>query len=286
MAKASKPSLRRDHGAPQASTNEEDQGLLSGNASDEDDLVGKSGDIITPKVPRTPNRVRFDLPPQEDHSHFDDLPPPYDESNVPHVSGQDIPLSGQRLLSAPDGESIHPWDGDDVDLHGDALRHLNRPRSSLRSAMSNMTNSIIGAGIIGQPYAMKQAGLLTGITLLIILTIVVDWTVRLIVINSKLAGRDSFQGTVEHCFGRLGLIAISLAQWAFAFGGMVAYGVIIGDSIPHVLEAVWPSLGEVPVLGILVSRRGVIAVLIMGISLPLTLYRDISKVCVFYMSSA
>ena len=51
--------------------------------------------------------------------------------------------------------------------------------------MSNMTNSIIGAGIIGQPYAMKQAGLLTGITLLIILTVVVDWTVRLIVIKQQ-----------------------------------------------------------------------------------------------------
>ena len=108
MAKASKPSLRRDHGAPQASTNanEEGQGLLSGNASDEDDFVVRNGDINTLTITRTPNRVRFDLPPQEHNSHFDDLPPPYDESNVHHVSGQDIPLSGQRLLS--EGESTHP----------------------------------------------------------------------------------------------------------------------------------------------------------------------------------
>jgi sodium-coupled neutral amino acid transporter 11 len=71
-----------------------------------------------------------------------------------------------------------------------------------------------GAGIIGQPYALRQAGLFTGIALLVGLTILVDWTIQLIVINSKLSGADSFQGTVEHCFGKPGLVAISLAQWA------------------------------------------------------------------------
>jgi hypothetical protein len=70
-----------------------------------------------------------------------------------------------------------------------------------------------GAGIIGQPYAFRNAGLLTGTLLLIGLTITVDWTIQLIVINSKLSGTDSFQATVEHCFGKSGLVAISLAQW-------------------------------------------------------------------------
>ena len=70
-----------------------------------------------------------------------------------------------------------------------------------------------GAGIIGQPYAFKNAGLLTGTVLLIGLTIMVDWTICLIVINSKLSGTDSFQATVQYCFGKSGLVAISLAQW-------------------------------------------------------------------------
>ena len=97
-------------------------------------------------------------------------------------------------------------------------------------------------------------------------------------INSKLSGSNSFQGTVEHCFGRTGLIAISVAQWAFAFGGMVAFGIIVGDSIPHVLAAVFPGLGDIPVLGLLTNRRAVIVIFILGISYPLSLYRDIAKV--------
>ena len=71
-----------------------------------------------------------------------------------------------------------------------------------------------GAGIIGQPYAFRQAGLVTGIFLLVFLTVTVDWTIRLIVTNSKMSGANSFQATMQKCYGKSGLIAISLAQWA------------------------------------------------------------------------
>ena len=142
----------------------------------------------------------------------------------------------------------------------------------------NMANSIIGAGIIGQPYAFRRAGLAMGIILLVSLTITVDWTIRLIVINSKLSGADSFQATMQHCFGTPGLIAISLAQWAFAFGGMVAFCIIVGDSIPHVLEALIPGLRDIPFLWLLTDRRAVILLFVLAVSWPLSMYRDIAKV--------
>ncbi len=153
-----------------------------------------------------------------------------------------------------------------------------RPKSGMSSAFMNMANSIIGAGIIGQPYAFRQAGLTMGILLLVGLTVTVDWTIRLIVINSKLSGADSFQATVHHCFGQSGLVAISVAQWAFAFGGMVAFCVIVGDTIPHVLEALIPGLRGMSLLWLLTDRRFVIVLFVLGISWPLSLYRDIAKV--------
>jgi sodium-coupled neutral amino acid transporter 11 len=140
-----------------------------------------------------------------------------------------------------------------------------------------MANSIIGAGIIGQPYAFRQAGLTMGVILLVGLTITVDWTIRLIVINSKLSGADSFQATMQHCFGTAGLIAISLAQWAFAFGGMVAFCVIIGDTLPEVIVGLFPSLSDMRFLWLLTNRRAVIVMTVMGVSLPLSMYRDIAK---------
>lgn len=264
---------------------EEGQGLLSGHNSDDEDIIvhqGHHASTTSPVSPRsrssskhlrTSNRVRFDLPSLD---VSDEQPPAYDEG-LPHTSNG-IPLAGRRRPDAPRSTTgIISYNNDLEDSDG-LLAHLMRPKSSLRSAMSNMANSIIGAGIIGQPYALRQAGFLTGVMLLVGLTITVDWTIRLIVVNSKLSGRDSFQGTVEYCFGKWGLLAISFAQWAFAFGGMVAFCVIVGDSIPHVLLAVWPGLVNIPVLGLLSNRKVVVFILVMGVSWPLSLYRDISKV--------
>ncbi|TDZ32782.1 Vacuolar amino acid transporter 2 [Colletotrichum spinosum] len=249
----------------------------------------------SPGTPRTPNRVRFDPIPS-----IVEPPPPRtsmatsngsarqsrDSFDVDDELFHHAPAGGdyddhhrRPLLTDIEAPSValanSPWGEEDVNEWAEAER--NRPKSNLRMAFMNMANSIIGAGIIGQPYAFRQAGLLGGLVLLIGLTIVVDWTICLIVINTKLSGSNSFQGTVEHCFGRTGLIAISIAQWAFAFGGMVAFGIIVGDSIPHVFTAIWPDIRQVPVLGLLANRQVVIVIFILGVSYPLSLYRDIAK---------
>ncbi|KAF8862397.1 transmembrane amino acid transporter [Acephala macrosclerotiorum] len=283
MAKGRTTNARNDGDAPNTPGNEEDRGLLSRSSLSDDDedvvIHPGSGQASTssppePRTPRTPNRVRFDLP---EALEIEEAPPPYVDS--PRSGRRDSRQHTLPLLTGIEAPSVtvanSPWG--DEDVHEWAERERARPKSGLRSAFMNMANSIIGAGIIGQPYAFKQAGLLTGIILLLVLTVTVDWTIRLIVVNSKLSGRDSFQGTVEHCFGRTGLIAISVAQWAFAFGGMVAFGIIVGDTIPHVMSAVWPGLEDIPVLWLLTNRRAVIVIFILGVSYPLSLYRDIAK---------
>jgi len=58
---------------------------------------------------------------------------------------------------------------------------------------------------------------------------------------------------------------------------MVAFCIIVGDSIPHVLTAVFPSLPTTPVLWLLADRRAIIVLFVLGISFPLSLYRDIAK---------
>ncbi|KAG6004815.1 hypothetical protein E4U21_000771 [Claviceps maximensis] len=276
---------------------EEIEGLLGSDALDDhDDSVDyeskhEAAPMGDRKTARTSNRVQFDLNPAvmgEPNGSVHDWA--RSEESFEIFDDDDVELRGHHqshrvpLLTNMEAPSVAVANtlGDDDEEHGgdygDRLeQEMRRPKSGLKSAFMNMANSIIGAGIIGQPYAIRQAGLLAGILLLVGLTVVVDWTICLIVINSKLSGTSSFQGTVQYCFGRPGLIAISIAQWIFAFGGMVAFGVIVGDTIPHVLLAIWPNLPGVPLIGLLTDRRVAIAIFIMGVSYPLTLYRDISK---------
>ncbi|KAK5715431.1 hypothetical protein LTR15_010075 [Elasticomyces elasticus] len=233
-------------------------------------------------APRTPLRVRFNMEEgntiqeangtAQSEQWMDEED--YMLSESPASDGRGS--TGQRAPLLTDIEAPSVSVANDLDFNPEDLLESARPKSGMKMAFMNMANSIIGAGIIGQPYAFKQAGLLTGIILLIVLTVTVDWTIRLIVTNSKLSGADSFQATMEHCYGKSGLIAISVAQWAFAFGGMVAFCIIIGDTIPHVLSAVFPAMEHTPVLWLLTDRRAIIVLFVLCLSYPLSLYRDIA----------
>ncbi|BFZ54392.1 hypothetical protein PYCC9005_001427 [Savitreella phatthalungensis] len=161
----------------------------------------------------------------------------------------------------------------------EALSGIRSPRSGggILNSFFNMANSIIGAGIIGLPYAFSCTGYITGVVLLLSLTVVVDWTIRLIVVNAKLTGSQSYQDTVESCFGFNGLVAVSLAQTMFAFGGMVGFCVIIGDTVPDVVSSTFPKLQHRPVLWLFTNRQVMIILCTVCISYPLSLYRDITK---------
>ncbi|KAJ7084400.1 amino acid transporter [Mycena belliarum] len=163
----------------------------------------------------------------------------------------------------------------DVDLEELAAKRA--AGGGLFDSIANMANSILGAGIIGLPYAISQAGFFTGLLLLVVLCGVTDWTIRLIVINAKMSGTHSYIDIMDHCFGSSGRAAVSFFQFAFAFGGMCAFGIIIGDTIPHVIRSMFPRLPMVPVLYLLTDRKFVIALCTICVSYPLSLYRDIHK---------
>lgn len=241
------------------------------------------------RTPRTLNRVRFDIDEESGEDAFLSNGAARSPDDARWLDEEDFELGehgaqgGRRntgqsipLLTDIEAPSVTLAASDDF-FPEDHLEQA-RPRSGMKMAFMNMANSIIGAGIIGQPYALRQAGLVTGILLLTALTVTVDWTIRLIVINSKMSGADSFQATMQYCFGKSGLVAISIAQWAFAFGGMVAFCIIVGDTIPHVLGALFPSLRDMAFLWLLTDRRAVIVLFVLAISYPLSLYRDIAKV--------
>lgn len=58
---------------------------------------------------------------------------------------------------------------------------------------------------------------------------------------------------------------------------MCAFGIIIGDTIPHVIRSAFPQLEMMPVLRVLTNRQFIICLCTLCISYPLSLYRDIHK---------
>ncbi|KAI8819902.1 transmembrane amino acid transporter protein superfamily [Fimicolochytrium jonesii] len=198
----------------------------------------------------------------------------------------DVPISSTRQAESWDDfdfnldEEEHELLGlDGEGAHGGSRDHLSRQlldqkASTVWDATFNFTNSIIGAGIIGLPYAFYEAGFVAGLVLLFALTFVVDWTVNLLIKDGKMAGKSSYQDLIWHCFGQRGYITISIFQFIFAYGAMCAYAVIVGDTLPLVLSHFIPNTNLIyPIIS---SRRIMITICTIFISLPLSLYRDVS----------
>ncbi|KAJ1726168.1 hypothetical protein LPJ61_005372, partial [Coemansia biformis] len=149
--------------------------------------------------------------------------------------------------------------------------------ASRLASFFNLTNAIVGAGLIGLPYAMEQAGVLVGVAMIVVLALLVDWTLHVLAYSSKLSGQQTYQGLVEHCFGRTGLLASSFFQGAMAGGGMASFIVIVGDTLPHVLSALLPGVAASGFGAVVFSRRFVVALFVVCLAYPLSLYRDVGK---------
>ncbi|KAH9444659.1 hypothetical protein Pst134EB_024917 [Puccinia striiformis f. sp. tritici] len=131
--------------------------------------------------------------------------------------------------------------------------HLLDKGTGMMAGVANMANSILGAGIIGLPYALKNAGFITGTIMVIVLGIVTDWSIRLIALNSKLTGQRTYIGILENSFG------------------------FPGDTIPPVLSTLFPFISKSDWFSFIVSRPFVICFFTITVSYPLSLYRDIGK---------
>ncbi|CAH7668594.1 hypothetical protein PPACK8108_LOCUS3115 [Phakopsora pachyrhizi] len=125
--------------------------------------------------------------------------------------------------------------------------------SNLVSGIANMSNSILGAGIIGLPYSLRISGLVKGVCMIIILGYITNWSIRILALNCKLTGRKTYIGIMEHCFGS------------------------IGDLIPPVLMSLLPSDISSSSFSFILLRSFIISFFTLKLSYPLPLHRDILK---------
>jgi len=142
--------------------------------------------------------------------------------------------------------------------------------SAIFSVFLNFVNSIVGAGIVGLPFTLKQGGLAVTLGAMVVMAWLTDYSLRLIVRTAKYANVNTYEDLCEYCFGNMGFYLVSGSMFLFDFGAMLTYLIIMGDAAEN-LAGAWLNY----------SGKNVRRYLIIGISgivmLPLCLLRDISK---------
>ena len=147
--------------------------------------------------------------------------------------------------------------------------------SGIGGASANLINSIVGAGIIGIPYALKQSGLIAGILLLLLVAYLTDKSLRIIVglasFHPQLKHRQvrTFEDLASYPFGILGSNFILVNMFVLAYGAMVAYLLIIKDTVPHIVgvDGYW-------------ERTLIMIATSLTIMVPLAMQRDMASLAI------
>jgi sodium-coupled neutral amino acid transporter 11 len=110
-------------------------------------------------------------------------------------------------------------------------------RNSLLLTAMTFANGVVGAGIIGLPGALNQAGFALGLAMCVLVALLSAWTLRLLAEVGEAHGIFSYPELAQRAFGSAGFYIVCGFQALFALGAMCSYLVIFADTLPAVLRA-------------------------------------------------
>ncbi|NXP30190.1 AVT2 protein, partial [Leiothrix lutea] len=161
----------------------------------------------------------------------------------------------------------------------DQIALLNKPKnkggnSDLASAGFNIINSIIGSGVIGLPYSMKEAGFPLGVLLLFVVAYITDYSIILLIKAGNLSSTKTYQELVRKTYGLVGYLILSTLQFLYPFIDVKSLDLVIMQSQIKI-----PILGlaTVGLDNVLIDRHFIILLTTIIFTLPISLYRDIAK---------
>eukprot|EP00985_Skeletonema_marinoi_P013724 scaffold6849_cov157-Skeletonema_marinoi.AAC.11 len=152
---------------------------------------------------------------------------------------------------------------------------LPKKKSSILGASSNLVNSIVGAGIIGIPYALRMSGLWAGVLLLLLVAVLTDKSLRLLIEQASFHPKlhhlpiHTFEDLASYPYGKFGSGFVLFNMFIMAYGAMVAYLLIIKDTVPTVLGF---EHGEN-----LLERNLILIATSLLIMVPLSMQRDMAS---------
>eukprot|EP01059_Diplonema_ambulator_P021852 TRINITY_DN3633_c0_g1_i10.p1 TRINITY_DN3633_c0_g1~~TRINITY_DN3633_c0_g1_i10.p1 ORF type:complete len:619 (+),score=175.66 TRINITY_DN3633_c0_g1_i10:263-2119(+) len=187
------------------------------------------------------------------------------EDRTPHVT---VEMEQRKEPHAESGELPYA-DTKTVDADSEESNKATTGVHSMWSAVANFVNSIVGAGIIGLPFSVEEGGLGFTIVLLIVTGALTAYSVRLLIKLGEKMKVNDYELLCKSILGPAGYYAVTISMACFAYGGMLSYLIILGDTMYPVFT-VW---GIARYLGD--SRELVIAVFGIFICLPLSSFKDI-----------
>ncbi|RUS28001.1 transmembrane amino acid transporter protein-domain-containing protein [Jimgerdemannia flammicorona] len=136
----------------------------------------------------------------------------------------------------------------------------------------NLVNAIVGAGIIGLPFALKEAGFWGGLLVSGWVIVLTHVAMYILILSGRRVGIYKYALLAEHALGKVGFHTVNFMLFFQTAGSAVGYYIIIGDTIPVVLGLYFPEYW------LLADRVFIIILVSIIFIIPLSLPRSIGAI--------
>jgi sodium-coupled neutral amino acid transporter 11 len=147
-------------------------------------------------------------------------------------------------------------------------QEVHETKSTVMGCTANLINAIVGSGIVGIPYAVRQAGFGAGIVLIVICAILTEKSLRLLINTAKHVHVPSYETVAEAAFGTAGFRFVAVNMFVMAYGAMLSYLMIVKDSF-SLLVGIDPD--DLPM------KRAVLVAVSLTVMVPLSSQRDMAN---------
>uniref|UniRef100_A0AAY5F0D3 Amino acid transporter transmembrane domain-containing protein n=1 Tax=Electrophorus electricus TaxID=8005 RepID=A0AAY5F0D3_ELEEL len=145
--------------------------------------------------------------------------------------------------------------------------------ASFGMSVFNLSNAIMGSGILGLSFAMANTGIVLFLVLLLGVSILSLYSIHLLLVTAKEGGSLIYEKLGERAFGWPGKITAFGSIILQNIGAMSSYLFIVKYELPEVIRT---FLGEWYLNG-----NYLVVFVSVGIILPLSLLKNLGKACVY-----
>lgn len=147
--------------------------------------------------------------------------------------------------------------------------------TSLGMSVFNLSNAIMGSGILGLAFALANTGILLFLILLTSVTLLSIYSINLLLICSKETGCMVYEKLGEQVFGTTGKLVIFGATSLQNTGAMLSYLFIVKNELPSAIKSL---MGEEDAFSAwYVDGRVLVVMVTFGIILPLCLLKNLGE---------
>lgn len=155
----------------------------------------------------------------------------------------------------------------ETETEAEAQQQGEEHKSTIVGCSSNLVNAIVGAGIVGIPYAIQESGLLPGMGLVLFSALMTEKSLRLLIETAKHANTPSYETLAEACYGNSGFLFISINMFIMAYGALLSYLMIMKDTFSTII-GIDPQDYE--------AQRYLLLIISCCVVLPLSCQRDMA----------